>query len=134
MLCHYVASGLIEEMITLRRVYERRSPEDGVSILVDRLWPRGLKKMDADLDEWMKDIAPSHELRRRFAHEPERWKEFRSAYLAELQSPPKAGLVETIARKALDTDVTLVYAAKDTERNNARVLEEAVSQAMARRR
>ena len=74
--------------IRLKRAYEPPAPDDGTRILVDRLWPRGVKKTDAAIDRWLKDIAPSAELRRWFGHRPERWPEFRRRYLAELKAPP----------------------------------------------
>ena len=97
--------------IKSKRAYERPEPSDGTRILVDRLWPRGIKKADAAIDLWLRDIAPSAELRRWFGHRPERWAEFRRRYLAELQERPD--LVEEIRKAAHDGPVTLVYAARD---------------------
>lgn len=117
-------------MLKVKRVYEGKAADDGTRILVDRLWPRGLTKEGAGIDEWVKDIAPSDELRKWFGHEPERWEEFKRRYSLELSAPPQAEQIRRIARMAKKGNVTLVYAAKDVERNNARVLEAAVAAAM----
>jgi uncharacterized protein YeaO (DUF488 family) len=106
--------------IQTKRIYEPRAPGDGVRILVDRMWPRGVAKADADLDHWFKDIAPSADLRKWFGHKPERWAEFRSRYARELDGNPE-GLAEL--RKLMKGHVvTLLYAAHDVEHNNAEVL------------
>ncbi len=108
-------------MIRLKRVYDPPSPEDGFRILVERLWPRGLKKEDARVDLWLKEIAPSPELRKWFAHDVKRWGEFQERYSRELESNPDALRLlrdEIRARK----NVTLVYAARDTDHNSAFVL------------
>jgi len=115
--------------IKSKRAYERSEPSDGTRILVDRVWPRGIKKVDAAINLWLKDIAPSAELRRWFGHRPERWAEFRRRYLAELQERPE--LVEQIRKAAHDGSVTLIYAARDEAHNNAIVLKELVSRALA---
>jgi len=112
-------------MLRTKRVYERRDPGDGKRILVDRLWPRGLKREEAGIDDWMKDLAPSDELRRWFGHELEKWAEFRERYTRELLSAPdKVILLDKLVRMGREGSVTLVYAARDTEHNNAKVLEE----------
>jgi uncharacterized protein YeaO (DUF488 family) len=115
--------------IKLKRAYEPPKPSDGTRILVDRLWPRGIKKADAAIDLWLKDIAPSAELRRWFGHRPERWLEFRRRYLAELQERPE--LVEEIRKAARHGPVTLVYAAHDEAHNDAVVLKELLKGALA---
>lgn len=109
-------------MIKVKRIYDLPSPDDGKRILVDRLWPRGLKKEEADIDEWMKDIAPSAELRKWFSHDPSRWDEFRERYKKELRQ--KADLVERIKTLAKKGSVTLLFSAKDIEHNNAVALKE----------
>lgn len=97
----------------LKRVYEKPSPHDGYRVLVDRLWPRGLTKEEADIDEWNKDLAPSSELRKWFHHDPERWKEFSEKYREELHENNfgKSFLEEHRTQEK----ITLVYAAKDEE-------------------
>ncbi len=114
-------------MLRVKRVYQNKQADDGIRLLVDRLWPRGLSRAGANIDEWLKDLAPSDELRRWFAHQPERWLQFRERYLEELSTPQKAQSLKRIARMAANGDVTLIYAAKDTEHNNARVLAEVVT-------
>ncbi len=110
-------------MIKLKRVYDKYSSEDGFRILVDRLWPRGVSKEKAHIDLWLKEIAPSDELRKWFSHDPERWEEFAKRYFRELKdhSDVVRGLKD-ILRK--NKTVTFVYSAKDKERNNAITLNE----------
>ncbi|HVW66621.1 MAG TPA: DUF488 family protein [Candidatus Peribacteraceae bacterium] len=105
--------------IRLKRVYEKPSKDDSKRILVERLWPRGLTKAKAKIDVWMKDIAPSTELRQWYAHDEKKWPAFRKKYLAELRKNKKvvAELKETIGKSA-----TFVYAAKDEEHNSAVIL------------
>ena len=103
----------------IKRIYEAPSPADGVRILVDRLWPRGVRKADAHLTEWMKDVAPSPDLRLWFGHDPERFAEFRQRYEQELRvNPLLDGLLELGQKKR----VTLLYAAHDPQVNHALVL------------
>jgi uncharacterized protein YeaO (DUF488 family) len=108
--------------IRIKRAYEEPSRSDGLRVLVDRLWPRGLKKEDAAIDQWRKELAPSDGLRRWFGHDPERWQEFRRRYLVELENHEDE-LVE-LAGEARNARVTLVFGARDAERNNAVVLRE----------
>ncbi|WP_291125318.1 DUF488 domain-containing protein [Flavobacterium sp. UBA6031] len=106
----------------IKRVYEKAHIEDGKRILVDRLWPRGLTKEKAQVDLWLKDIAPSTELRKWFGHEPAKWNEFRKRYIEELKNNEEQ---TSILKEQLITGmVTLVYAAKDKEHNEALVLKE----------
>jgi uncharacterized protein YeaO (DUF488 family) len=108
--------------LRLKRAYEPASADDGVRILIDRLWPRGVSKEKADLGEWMKDIAPSTELREWFGHDPKRWAEFQRRYKAELrQHAEELDRIRALARKQT---VTLVYGARDEEHNDAVVLRE----------
>ncbi|MEC5142519.1 DUF488 domain-containing protein [Chitinophaga sp. 212800010-3] len=107
-------------MIQIKRVYEEYAPSDGYRILVDRLWPRGLTKDRAHVDEWAKDIAPSNELRQWFHHEQSNFAEFKTKYLQELQG--KKDLLTAIKKKAQHQRVTLVYGAKDETNNQAQVL------------
>jgi len=106
--------------LNIKRVYDEPDASDGLRILVDRLWPRGLRRDKAAVDHWFKEIAPSAELRRWFGHDPGRWAEFRRRYFAELDRNPDqvAALRKTIGRR----HATLLYAAKDGEHNNARAL------------
>ena len=108
--------------VRLKRAYEAASPQDGVRILVDRLWPRGVAKADAALDGWMKDIAPSAPLRQWFAHDPARWDEFGQRYTEELRG--RADLVEQLRERAWQGPLTLVYSARDEAHNDAVVLRE----------
>ena len=108
--------------IRIKRVYQEASHEDGKRILVDRLWPRGLTKEKASVDLWLKDIAPSTELRKWFAHDPSKWDEFKQRYLDELKANSEA--VQVLKDELKKGPVTLVYAAKDEEHNDALVLQE----------
>jgi uncharacterized protein YeaO (DUF488 family) len=103
--------------IRLKRAYEPASPEDGVRILVDRLWPRGLNKSEAAIDRWLKEVAPSNELRRWFGHDPSRWDEFRRRYEAELSH--RAELLSELREMARKGPLTLVYGARDEVHNQA---------------
>lgn len=104
-------------MIRVKRVYDRQEPEDGPRFLVDRFWPRGMKKESLRIDGWLKDVAPSDALRRWFDHDPAKWEEFRHRYDAELKdnAAPWLPLLE-MARKQ---DITLLFSAHDIEHNNA---------------
>ncbi|HZL33827.1 MAG TPA: DUF488 domain-containing protein [Tepidisphaeraceae bacterium] len=113
--------------IQLKRVYEPSSKEDGVRILVDRLWPRGLTKKKAAVDLWLKDIAPTTELRKWFGHDPARWKEFQVRYRKELRADKEA--VDLLKQKSKEGTVTLVYGAKDQEHNEALVLQKMLDRA-----
>lgn len=109
--------------ILCKRIYEPAKNEDGFRILVDRLWPRGIKKETAAIDLWSKDIAPTGELRKWFAHSPGRYKEFTERYRQELDSNPAAQFfADYCAARLQDGNVTLLYSAKDKENNNAAVL------------
>ena len=105
--------------VSLKRAYEKPSSDDGTRVLVDRLWPRGVRKEKARIDLWLKDVAPSTELRKWFGHDPEKWPEFQKRYRAELKG--SAALAE-LRRLARQGHVTLVYGAKDEARNDAVVL------------
>lgn len=109
-------------MIGVKRVYEAPGQEDGVRILVDRLWPRGLSKAAAGVDTWMKDIAPSTELRQWYGHDPKKWAEFRRRYFAELEA--KSALVDQLQEYMAKNSVTLLYGSKENEFNNAVALRE----------
>jgi uncharacterized protein YeaO (DUF488 family) len=107
--------------VKIKRVYEIPAKEDGIRILVDRLWPRGLTKEKANVDLWLKEIAPSNELRKWFGHDPSKWKEFVKRYLCELKE--KEEQVSQLKEQMKKETVTLVYGAKDEEHNEALVLE-----------
>ncbi|KTD08974.1 uroporphyrin-III C- methyltransferase [Legionella gratiana] len=106
--------------IKMKRIYEKPEPEDGYRILVDRLWPRGIKKENAAIDLWLKEIAPSNSLRKWFHHDLEKWPEFQERYAQELAHEKK--LITTITENAKHHTVTLLYAAKDKTHNNAAAL------------
>jgi uncharacterized protein YeaO (DUF488 family) len=110
--------------VCIKRIYEKPVRRDGYRVLVDRIWPRGVKKEGAALDEWLRDIAPSTELREWFAHEPERWSAFRDRYLFELRA--NAPLLKALRERAGRQRVTLLYAARDKKMNHAVILEEAL--------
>lgn len=107
--------------VKLKRAYEASSKSDGRRILVDRLWPRGLTKAKAGIDIWLKEVAPSTELRQWFGHDPEKWGEFKKRYQVELKSNPALAELQNLARQG---DITLVYAARDEQHNEALVLKE----------
>ena len=112
-------------MVKLKRVYDEPSEDDGTRILVDRLWPRGLTKEKAHIDLWLKEVAPSNELRKWFAHDTEKWPEFQARYHAELnQNPTQVALLKQAVAKG---PATLVYGAKDEEHNEAVVLQKLLS-------
>ena len=110
--------------IRLKRVYEKPSRNDGLRILVDRLWPRGLTKERAAVNLWLKDVAPSTELRKWFGHDPARWKEFQIRYRKELREQKDA--INLLKKKIMEHTVTLVYGARDEEHNEAIVLKRMV--------
>jgi uncharacterized protein YeaO (DUF488 family) len=103
--------------IKLKRAYDPPEPSDGTRILVDRLWPRGVKKEDAAIDEWMKDIAPSDDLRKWFGHDPERWEEFCERYTEEVRQ--RSEQLRQLRELAHKGPITLVYSAHDEAHNNA---------------
>jgi uncharacterized protein YeaO (DUF488 family) len=108
--------------LSIKRVYDPPAKADGVRILVDRVWPRGVSKDNAKIHAWLKNAAPSTELRKWFGHDPERWTEFRKRYRAELKENPEA--VRELRNAIGKESATLVYGAKDTEHNQAVVLQE----------
>jgi uncharacterized protein YeaO (DUF488 family) len=110
--------------ITYRRISEETSPKDGKRVLVDRVWPRGMRKEDAHLDEWLRDVAPSTELRRWYSHEPSRFSEFRRRYLTELREPRRQQAVDHLRDIASHDKLTLLTATRDVEHSQAAVLAE----------
>jgi uncharacterized protein YeaO (DUF488 family) len=109
--------------ITIKRVYAAPSNDDGLRVLVDRLWPRGLSKEEARIDLWLKDLAPSGELRQWFGHKEERWKEFHRRYLEELKDNEAVNCLRRISE---NNNVTLLFAARNEDKNNAAVLKELI--------
>jgi len=109
-------------MIALKRAYDKPEASDGTRILVDRLWPRGLSKERAHIDLWLKEIAPSNELRKWFHHDPEKFAEFRQRYESELQSESRQEALAKLRELAKQGPITLLFAAHDAEHNNAVVL------------
>lgn len=115
-------------MVQIKRVYEEPTPGDGIRILVDRVWPRGVSKEQAHLDDWRKDLAPSAALRKWFGHDPKKWNDFRARYRVELKRPDQHQAIQELARLARTNTVTLLYGAADVEHNQAVVLKELIDQ------
>jgi uncharacterized protein YeaO (DUF488 family) len=113
---------LIPLIIQLKRVYDPASDSDGCRVLVDRIWPRGIRKEKARINLWLKEVAPSAALRKWFGHDPSKWEEFKERYFAELDERIPA--VEKLVERAKESHVTLVYSARDAEHNNAVALQE----------
>ena len=112
--------------VRVKRAYEQPAAGDGYRVLVDRLWPRGVRKEALEIDGWMKEIAPSDELRRWFGHDEARWEEFAKRYAEELRSQPAAALVDELCARAARGPVTLVFGAKDEQHNQAVVLRDVI--------
>jgi uncharacterized protein YeaO (DUF488 family) len=113
-------------MLKIKRVYAQVSPGDGKRILVDRLWPRGIKKEDAAIDEWLKEIAPSTVLRKWYSHDPAKWGEFKKRYKIELKD--RMGIIDRLRQESKKRMITLMFSAKATELNNAAALKELIEQ------
>ncbi len=111
-------------MLKIKRVYEKPEAKDGTRFLVERLWPRGMKKQDLKMEAWLKDVAPSDALRRWFSHDPGKWAEFQKRYRSELGKNPE--ILKPLVEAARHGDVTLLFSARDTEHNNALVLKDFV--------
>jgi len=118
--------------IQIKRAYEPASPDDGHRVLIDRLWPRGVSRKDAEIDDWIKELAPSSELRQWFGHDPRRFEEFRRRYTEELRS--ERPRLTALRRRARAGSVTLVYSAQDTEHNDAVVLAEILRRGLPKAR
>ncbi|WP_085993979.1 DUF488 domain-containing protein [Oceanobacillus senegalensis] len=113
--------------IRLKRIYEKVDPDDGVRVLVDRIWPRGISKEKAKLDVWMKEVAPTSELRKEFNHDPQKFPEFKKRYIEELSNGvQKESLQKLIDMISHNETVTLLYGAKDTKHNQAVLLKEII--------
>jgi uncharacterized protein YeaO (DUF488 family) len=112
----------LKNMIGIKRVFETPAAEDGLRVLVERLWPRGMTKERAAVDVWLKDVAPSPELRKWYSHDLEKWQEFRKRYRNELQANRE--MLDQLHRMAAKGPLTLVYAARDEQHNSALILKE----------
>jgi uncharacterized protein YeaO (DUF488 family) len=110
------------DRVRIKRAYEAPAEDDGYRVLVDRLWPRGLKKEAVHIDAWPRDLAPSTELRRWFGHDPTRWEEFQRRYRQELNEPGPREVLSELLERARHGPVTLVYGARDEQHNDAVVL------------
>ena len=117
-------------MLRIKRVYDPPDPSDGYRVLVDRLWPRGLAKEKAQFDDWRPDIAPTKTLRVWFAHDPQKWEEFRVRYRSELDASGRMADLAELATKARKGRVTLLFGARDRQRNNAVALKEILEERM----
>jgi uncharacterized protein YeaO (DUF488 family) len=115
-----MAKTITADNIKLKRAYERPDADDGTRVLIDRLWPRGVRKVDAAIDQWVKDIAPSTALRKWFGHDPARWQEFRTRYAAEIQEHSEQ--LDRLRALAKEGPITLVFSAHDKIHNDAVVL------------
>jgi uncharacterized protein YeaO (DUF488 family) len=118
-------------MIRLKRVYEKPAPHDGIRFLIERLWPRGVRKTDVHMNGWQKEAGPSTELRKWFSHDPDKWVELQQKYFAELKERPDAW--EPILEAAEHGTVTLLYSSHDTEHNNAVALQRFIEAQLAHR-
>ena len=114
--------------VKVKRVYEEPAKSDGHRVLVDRIWPRGLKKSEARIDEWLREIAPSTGLRKWFKHDPGKWEQFKKKYAVELKEHREQ--VEKLARESRKRNVNLLFGAKDTVHNNALALKEYIAELM----
>ncbi len=113
-------------MIKIKRIYDPASPDDGKRIYIDRLWPRGMKKEEVKMDEWLKEVSPSDSLRKWFGHDPAKYEEFKRRYAKELEKHSET--LERIRQEGKKKTVTLLFSAKDIEHNNATVMQEILSQ------
>ena len=109
-------------VLKTKRVYEKPAASDGSRLLIDRVWPRGLKKNNLAIDGWLKEVAPSDHLRKWFGHDPQKWREFRRRYFAELRTKPETWA--PIMERARESNVALLYGARDAEHNNATALKD----------
>ena len=121
-------------MVQIKRVYEAEAKGDGYRILIDRLWPRGIKKSALHMDEWAKELAPSNELRKSFGHKPEHWTEFQSRYRKELRAKEALAQIDALVRRAARGPLTILYSAKDEAHNNAVVLKKILDQKLAQKK
>jgi uncharacterized protein YeaO (DUF488 family) len=119
--------------VRIRRAYDPPLPEDGRRVLVERLWPRGIKKESLFINAWLKELAPSDELRRWFAHDPDRWQEFQQRYREELRGIRQQQLLDELAQQASRRNVTLIYSAREERFNNAFALRDIIDERIRRR-
>ena len=119
----------IEMLLGIKRIYDKAGITEGKRVLVDRLWPRGVKRSTSNIDVWLKEVAPSTELREWFSHDPEKWEEFKERYRKELKGN-KA--FDELVKMAREGDITLIYSSKDEKHNNAEVLQEEIQKALSR--
>ena len=119
--------------VCVKRAYEAPAREDGRRVLADRMWPRGVKRDELGLDDWLKDLAPSNELRRWFGHDPDRWPEFTARYRDELAKPPASEALAQLVRYARQGRLTLIYAARDETHNNAVALRDLILEQLSQR-
>jgi len=115
--------------IKVKRIYESPGPDDGLRILVERLWPRGIRRDEASIDLWMKEIAPSHELRRWFSHDPAKWEEFKRRYWEEIKDKNE---FEELVKLARERNITLVFSTKSLKYNNAVALKQFIEERLGR--
>jgi uncharacterized protein YeaO (DUF488 family) len=115
-------------LIKIKRIYESAAPEDGYRVLVERLWPREVRKAEAQLDAWEKDIAPTDALRRWYGHDPNKWEEFQQRYEQELNKPQAQEILNSLAERAQHGVVTLIYSSRAGEISNAAVLQRVLTQ------
>ncbi|MUV37457.1 DNA-3-methyladenine glycosylase II [Lentibacillus sp. JNUCC-1] len=114
--------------VNLKRIYDDAEEKDGYRVLVDGIWPRGMAKEDAKINEWLKEIAPSNDLRKWFGHDPDKWEDFKSKYKQELESGKQQEALETLKQRTREhnKNLTLLFGAKDEQHNQAQVLKEIV--------
>ncbi len=115
-------------LLGIKRIYDKAGITEGKRVLVDRLWPRGVKRSTSNIDVWLKDVAPSTELREWFSHDPEKWEEFKERYRKELKG---SKAFEELVKMARESDITLIYSSKDEEHNNAEVLQEEIQKSLS---
>jgi uncharacterized protein YeaO (DUF488 family) len=116
--------------VSIKRAYDKASARDGARILVDALWPRGVRKADLEISQWEKGIAPSKALRMWYGHDPGKWPEFRKRYREELRKSPQKEILERLTRLAKEGNLTLVFGARDAERSNAAVVAEVIQESL----
>ena len=127
------ARGLSEQRVQAKRAYEAAARSDGYRVLIDRLWPRGVRKEMLALDAWAKELAPSGDLRRWFGHDPRRWREFVQRYRRELRAPAARQRLNELARRAARGVVTIVYGARDEQHNDAVVIRDEITRRLRAR-